>query len=48
MLKSLGVENVEFNTYPDLGHSADPAEIDDLEKFLMKALPMESDAAAGL
>lgn len=46
MLKDLGVENVEFNTYPDLGHSADPVEIDDLEKFLMKTLPMEGDGAA--
>jgi predicted esterase len=64
MLKDLGVENVEFNTYPyvgscclvddmltrysDLGHSADPIEIDDLEKFLMKTLPMEGEASAGL
>ncbi|KAJ5203745.1 Phospholipase/carboxylesterase/thioesterase [Penicillium cinerascens] len=46
MLKDLGVENVEFNTYPDLGHSADPVEIDDLEKFLTKTLPMEADGAA--
>jgi len=48
MWKDLGVENVEFNTYPDLGHSADPIEIDDLEKFLMKTLPMEGQASAGL
>jgi dienelactone hydrolase len=34
--------------YSDLGHSADPIEIDDLEKFLMKTLPMEGQASAGL
>ncbi|KAJ6113330.1 Phospholipase/carboxylesterase/thioesterase [Penicillium sp. IBT 18751x] len=48
MLKDLGVENVEFHTYPDLGHSADPSEIEDLEKFLMKTLPMEGETSAGL
>ncbi|KAJ5263324.1 Phospholipase/carboxylesterase [Penicillium angulare] len=45
-VKDLGVENVSFNTYPDLGHSADPDEIDDLEKFLEKTIPAET--AAGL
>lgn len=33
-----------------LGHSADPVEIDDLEKFLEKTIPPEGDgqATAGL
>lgn len=71
MLKELGLENVEFNSYSyvsafscfwlgvcesadcchsDLGHLADPAEIDDLEKFLEKTLPPEGDGqtSAGL
>lgn len=34
------------NSYSGLGHSADPDEINDLEKFLEKTLP--SEAAAGL
>jgi len=32
----------------DLGHSADPAEIDDLEKFLERTIPPAGEAAAGL
>jgi predicted esterase len=31
--------DVEFHTYKDLPHSADPDEINDLEKFLNKAIP---------
>lgn len=30
--------------YSDLGHSADPEEINDLEKFLEKVLPTEESA----
>ncbi|KAJ5742699.1 uncharacterized protein N7511_011100 [Penicillium nucicola] len=49
MLKELGVEDVNFNRYGGLGHSADPLEIDDLEKFLEKQIPAEADGpAAGL
>ncbi|KAJ5820608.1 hypothetical protein N7474_006199 [Penicillium riverlandense] len=49
-LKELGLKDVTFNRYPDLGHSADPAEIDDLEQFLGKTIPPEGDgqATAGL
>ncbi|KAJ5584769.1 phospholipase [Penicillium hispanicum] len=49
LLKELGAD-VSFNTYPDLGHSADPVEIEDLERFLMKTLPYEGDgqSSAGL
>ena len=68
-MKELGLENIEFRSYPyvyhfqaihlfprltyngsDLPHSADPAEIEDLEKFLTKVLPTEADgkASAGL
>lgn len=35
----LGVKDVEFKTYHNLGHSADPLEIDHLEGFLRKCLP---------
>ncbi|KAJ5474343.1 hypothetical protein N7475_003909 [Penicillium sp. IBT 31633x] len=50
MLKALGVEDLSFNQYANLGHSADPTEIDDLEKFIEKALPAEGEgnATAGL
>ncbi|KAJ5787579.1 hypothetical protein N7457_002569 [Penicillium paradoxum] len=49
MLKALGLENVSFNQYADLGHSADPQEIDDLEKFIEKVLPAEEgNTSAGL
>ncbi|KAI2787208.1 Acyl-protein thioesterase 1 [Penicillium oxalicum] len=50
MLKEIGLEDVSFNKYPDLGHSADPDEIADLEKFLEKTIPPEGDgqATAGL
>jgi hypothetical protein len=35
--------------FSGLGHSADPSEIDDLEKFLEKHIPAEADGpAAGL
>ncbi|KAJ5180098.1 acyl-protein thioesterase 1 [Penicillium capsulatum] len=50
MLKEMGLEDVTFNDYADLGHSADPEEIDDLEKFLERTLPPQGDgqSAAGL
>ncbi|KAF7715348.1 Acyl-protein thioesterase 1 [Penicillium ucsense] len=50
LLKEIGLENVTFNKYSDLGHSADPDEIADLEKFLEKTLPAGGDepASAGL
>ncbi|OGE48607.1 hypothetical protein PENARI_c027G11889 [Penicillium arizonense] len=49
ILKEIGVEDVSFNPYGGLGHSADPSEIDDLEKFLEKHIPAEADGpAAGL
>ncbi|KAJ5484810.1 Acyl-protein thioesterase 1 [Penicillium diatomitis] len=50
LLKEIGLENVTFNKYSDLGHSADPNEIADLEKFLEKTLPAGGDepASAGL
>ncbi|KAE8359211.1 Phospholipase/carboxylesterase/thioesterase [Aspergillus caelatus] len=50
LLQELGLENVQFNSYPDLGHSADPQEIEDLEKFLQQVIPAEGDgqASAGL
>ncbi|OJJ43064.1 hypothetical protein ASPZODRAFT_19763 [Penicilliopsis zonata CBS 506.65] len=47
LLKEMGLENVSFNPYDGLGHSADPREIEDLERFLEKAIPSE-DASAGL
>ncbi|KAJ5542593.1 hypothetical protein N7461_008596 [Penicillium sp. DV-2018c] len=50
MLKTLGLEDVSFHQYANLGHSADPQEIDDLESFIEKAIPAEGDgnASAGL
>ncbi|OJD15056.1 hypothetical protein AJ78_04650 [Emergomyces pasteurianus Ep9510] len=33
--------SVEFNKYSGLGHSADPMEILDLQKFLEKVIPAE-------
>ncbi|KAB8231932.1 hypothetical protein ETB97_004830 [Aspergillus alliaceus] len=49
LMKDIGLENVQFNTYPDLGHSADPQEIEDLEKFLQQTIPPEGDGqSAGL
>ncbi|KAH8431555.1 palmitoyl-(protein) hydrolase [Aspergillus melleus] len=49
-LTDMGLEDVSFNSYPDLGHSADPVEIEDLEKFLKKTIPPqgEGEASAGL
>ncbi|KAJ5502625.1 hypothetical protein N7463_005499 [Penicillium fimorum] len=49
-LKELGLEDVSFHQYENLGHSATPEEIDDLEKFIEKALAAkgESKASAGL
>ncbi|KAL2007490.1 hypothetical protein VTN00DRAFT_8928 [Thermoascus crustaceus] len=48
-LKDMGLD-VSFNSYPGLPHSADPEEIQDLERFLEKILPPEGDGqtAAGL
>ncbi|PWY83450.1 alpha/beta-hydrolase [Aspergillus heteromorphus CBS 117.55] len=49
LLREMGLEDLKFNSYPDLGHSADPAEIEDLEKFLSKAIPPEEgQTSAGL
>ncbi|KAL2844993.1 acyl-protein thioesterase 1 [Aspergillus pseudoustus] len=39
LAKELGLEDVTFNSYAQLGHSADPIEMDDLEKFLQKTIP---------
>ncbi|KAJ5663175.1 Phospholipase/carboxylesterase [Penicillium longicatenatum] len=44
MVKDLGVQDVSFHSYEGLGHSADPDEINDLEKFLEKVLPVEDSA----
>ncbi|KAL2846213.1 acyl-protein thioesterase 1 [Aspergillus pseudodeflectus] len=41
LAKELGLEDVTFNSYPYLQHSADPLEIEDLEKFLNKTIPPE-------
>ncbi|EER43836.1 acyl-protein thioesterase [Histoplasma capsulatum H143] len=41
-IKGLGM-TVEFNKYPGLGHSADPMEILDLQKFLERIIPAEGD-----
>jgi len=48
-LKAMEVP-VEFHSYPELGHSADPLEIQDLENFLAKVIPAEGDSStsAGL
>ena len=40
-LKKLGFK-VDLHTYHGLGHSADPREIDDLEKFLEARLPAKT------
>ena len=37
-LKQLGW-TVDFRTYQGLAHSADPREIDDLEKYIAERLP---------
>lgn len=34
--------------FSDLGHSADPQEIEDLEKFLQQVIPAEGEVSAGL
>ncbi|KAF7155640.1 hypothetical protein CNMCM5623_008182 [Aspergillus felis] len=49
-MKEIGLEDVTFKSYPDLGHSADPEEIEDLARFLQKVVPPEDDgqASAGL
>lgn len=33
---------LDFNTYDDMGHSADPRELDDLVKWLQKVVPANS------
>ena len=38
ILKEMGWK-VDFRTYKGLAHSADPKEIDDLEKYLEERLP---------
>lgn len=38
--------NVDFRTYPGLQHSADPKEIDDLERWLRERLPPVVDGKA--
>ncbi|BCS17727.1 palmitoyl-(protein) hydrolase [Aspergillus puulaauensis] len=43
MGKELGLEDVTFKSYKYLTHSADPAEIEDLEAFLNKTIPAESE-----
>ncbi|KAE8351365.1 putative phospholipase [Aspergillus coremiiformis] len=50
VLKDLGLEDIQFKSYSDLGHSADPLEIEDLEKFLQQTIPSEGDGqtSAGL
>ncbi|GKZ29404.1 hypothetical protein AbraIFM66950_004677 [Aspergillus brasiliensis] len=44
MVQELGVEDVEFRSYSDLGHSADPDEVEDLTRFLHKVIPPEEGA----
>ncbi|KAL1960489.1 hypothetical protein VTO42DRAFT_7788 [Malbranchea cinnamomea] len=46
-LKEMGAA-VEFHTYQGMTHSADPDEIDDLEKFLEKVIPAQGETTAGL
>lgn len=36
---------VDFKTYRNLGHSADPDEINDLEKYLMQRIPDTASAS---
>ncbi|EZF68580.1 hypothetical protein H105_08789 [Trichophyton soudanense CBS 452.61] len=43
ILKDMGVD-VDFKTYHGLGHSGDPDEIQDLEKFLDRIIPAEGTA----
>ncbi|KAJ5952934.1 Phospholipase/carboxylesterase/thioesterase [Penicillium vulpinum] len=49
-LKKIGLENVSFSEYENLGHSATPEEIDDIEKFIEKVLAAEGEStpSAGL
>ncbi|KAL4735772.1 acyl-protein thioesterase 1 [Aspergillus similis] len=42
MAKTLGLEDVTFNSYKYLSHSADPVEIEDLEEFLNRVIPAEN------
>ncbi|RAH84710.1 acyl-protein thioesterase 1 [Aspergillus japonicus CBS 114.51] len=46
-LKELDLAKVEFHSYPYLGHSADPDEIEDLEKFLHSVIPPEGEGQTG-
>ncbi|RDW72577.1 palmitoyl-(protein) hydrolase [Aspergillus mulundensis] len=43
LVEQLGLEDVTFNSYRYLTHSADPVEIEDLEKFLEKVIPAENE-----
>ncbi|KAM5455171.1 putative lysophospholipase [Microsporum audouinii] len=45
ILEDMGVE-VEFKEYPGLGHSGDPDEIEDLEKFLDRLIPDEGSSTS--
>ena len=38
--------SVEIKTYPGLGHSADPKEIDDLEAYIQQRLPSLGEGCA--
>ncbi|KAK2803680.1 hypothetical protein FQN50_006896 [Emmonsiellopsis sp. PD_5] len=40
LLRGLGM-GVEFHKYPDMGHTADPLEIEDLAKYLETVVPAE-------
>ncbi|KAK2791569.1 hypothetical protein FQN52_004758 [Onygenales sp. PD_12] len=44
VLRGLGM-GVEFHKYPDMGHSADPLEIADLQKYLETVIPAEDSNA---
>ncbi|KAI9809300.1 MAG: hypothetical protein M1825_002591 [Sarcosagium campestre] len=44
-LREFGVENVQFNEYPNLEHSASEEELSQLEDWLEKRLPPLSDAS---
>ena len=46
--KDLGCSNLVFKTYPNLPHSADPDEIDDVETFLHECLPPLRDGEQGM
>lgn len=41
--ETLGVKDLEFQTYHGLTHSADPLEIDHVEAFIRKCLPLSAE-----